>query len=221
MPSPVSYKWDDDSEKKYATIIVTALSAIILQFDRVIFHVNFMDGLSILTALKLRYKHPAAWQSLFSGNKKRRDQLNDMPPGTAHAAKLFAQEKRLYELSDLIISVTGYMKDFLEERYSLDPKKITVIPNGLNYRRFQVCTDGEKRDLKARLGFASFEKIVLFTGRIDQCKGIDFLIDAFEEACSRENNLRLVIVGEGRIESMIQKPGFMIYGNSLRLLCRL
>jgi len=197
-------------EKRYASSIVNLLSNLISKNGKVIFQINYIDGLPLIKKLKERYSHPvisvvhfAQWQELFNGNKIKLRGLNIDKPSN-NIEYTLSLEKEMYELSDRIISVTSYMKDFLINEYGIKRNKIDVITNGLNVRQ-QIFSNEEKEKLKHKLGFKSDEKIVLFCGRIDPSKGIFFLLEAFVEACKILNNIRLVVVGQGDIQECLQK----------------
>ena len=85
----------------------------------VIFQLNYIDDLQIGKLLKERYDHPvisvvhfAQYQQLFNGNRNKLNGLNIDNPSDNVEYTLFT-EKELYRISDHIVSVTGYMKDFL------------------------------------------------------------------------------------------------------------
>jgi len=60
----------------------------------------------------------------------------------------------------------------------------------------QLASEGKSR-LKEKYKIAPDEKIILYEGRLDQIKGISFLIKAFREVLKHEPNSRLWIVGDG------------------------
>jgi len=219
IPSPSSNKSKNNSfQKRYASAVVYLLSDFIPQNGNVIFQMNYLDDLSIACKLKEKYKYPvmsivhfAEWQQLFDGNRKKLSGLNiDQPSNNTEFT--LSKEKEFYHVSDHIVSVTFYMKDFLINDYGINPEKITVVPNGLDYSKYGTISKDEQSSLRHRLGFVKNEIIVLFSGRIDPCKGIFYLLDAFEEACKQNFNLRLVLLGQGNIEDC-QKRLQSSFGN--------
>lgn len=212
IPSPSSHSSQDNSlEKKYASAVVSLLSDFIPQNGNVIFQMNYLDDLSIARKLKEKYKYPvisivhfAQWQQLFDGNRKKLLGINiDLPSNNIEFT--LSKEKEFYLVSDHIVSVTRYMKDFLINDYGIIPEKITVISNGLDYSKYGTISKDERNSLKQRLGFGNDEIIVLFSGRIDPCKGIFYLPEAFEEACKHNHNLKLVLLGQGNIQDCQKK----------------
>jgi glycosyltransferase len=207
IPLPVqSSPQNNLYDKRYASTVVRLLSDIIPQNGNVIFQINYLDDLSIAIKLKEKYKYPvisivhfAQWQQLFDGNWKRLEGLCIDQP-TNNIEFTLSREKEFYMVSDHIVSVTRYMKDFLIDEYGMKSEKITVIPNGLDYNKYEILSIDERNSLKQRLGFGKDEIIILFSGRIDPCKGIYFLLDAFEEACKQNQKLKLVLLGQGNIQ---------------------
>lgn len=72
-------------------------------------------------------------------------------------------------------------------------EKVRIIPNGLDLSQFQCLP--EKGKFFEKYPSLQDKKYVLFLGRINQKKGIDLLIEAFN-MFSKESDLYLVIAGE-------------------------
>jgi len=72
-------------------------------------------------------------------------------------------------------------------KYIKDP--FTVIPNGVNVEKFEDAKPLEKyRDGKIN---------ILFVGRFNKRKGVEFLVKAFDNVVQKEKNVRLMLVGKG------------------------
>jgi glycosyltransferase len=212
IPSPrLSSHQNNLFEKRYSSIVVKLLSDVIPKDGDVVFQMNYIDDLPIIKKLKEKYKHKvisvvhcAQWQQLFNGNRQKLIGLNINHPENNIEFTLF-NEKEMYHVSDRIVSITSYMKDFLVEHYGITPYKINIIPNGINFSRFQILSQEEKLKRKHNLGFSPYEKIILFSGRIDPGKGIFFLLDAFVDVCNHRDDLRLVLLGQGDIQECLAK----------------
>lgn len=211
VPSPSNkFPQTINSDIKYASAVVKLLSNYIPQQDRVIFQMNHTDDFPIMRALKKYYNYPiivvvqfAAWQQLFEGNRRKFTGFNlDKPSNNIDF--LFSNEREFYRLSDHIVSVTNYMRDFLIEEYGIPEGKISVIRNGFNQKKHRRGFANKKYALRKKLGFRDDDFILLFSGRIDSSKGIFYLIEAFEEVCKTHENLRLILIGEGEIQKCFQ-----------------
>jgi len=226
IPSPIFQSAQNNYfEKKYASAVVRLLSDFMPKNGNVIFQINYIDDLPIAVRLKECFNFPvisivhfAQWQQIFEGNRKKLAGLNIDKPSNNIEFTL-SQERDIYRLSDHIVSVTDYMKEFLVNEYAIDPEKITVIHNGLDYSEYKSISKEKKNELRKKLGFQRDDIIILFSGRIDPCKGIIFLIEAFEQACKQNPDLRLVLLGQGNIQDCQKKlqssfgkvtyPGFL------------
>lgn len=202
IPSPKLFSLLSLGTEKYAARIVDLLTPYINNSEGIIFQINHVDALPIAKILKTKYEYPvisivhsAQWQFIFNGNKQKFEQSWDSNIQNPHM-KPIEEEKELYCLSNLIISVTDYMKEFLIKYYCIPEEKIIVIHNGIDDSIFHLPSVKEKLKIKNSLGFKKDEKIILFSGRLDQSKGLYFLIDAFREVVKIYSNIRLVLVGE-------------------------
>ena len=59
--------------------------------------------------------------------------------------------------------------------YQLKPEKTTVIYNGLKDEGRMIAKE-ERKKMKQSLSFDAEDSIILFVGRLDSIKGVDFLI---------------------------------------------
>ena len=112
----------------------------------------------------------------------------------------FDTENHTYQLVDKIITVTKHGKDHLVKK-GVEADKIEVIHNGIDPSHF-----GTKNiNILEKYGLERNEKIILYSGRIDPIKGLDYLCDAFELLLEKIPGCRLVIAGNGNYESLIKK----------------
>lgn len=200
-----------DPEIKYASSVVHILSDFIPQNEQVIFQLNYFEELCIAKALKQRYSYPivcvvhlAQYQQLFNGNKNKLIGLNIYKPLTQAECTL-NKEMEFYSAADHIISVTGYMKEFLISFYNIEPSKISIIPNGLDLKTDSACNEKDKLRLRGLFGFRKEDYIILYVGRIDACKGLSFLAQAFQLACRKRKDMKLVVIGQGSFDELQSK----------------
>jgi D-inositol-3-phosphate glycosyltransferase len=99
-------------------------------------------------------------------------------------------ERQLVRDCHHIITATEKEKDDLILHYGALPKKIRIIPCGVNLNLFQPI---DKEVAKQQLGFDD-KKIILFVGRIEPLKGIDQLLRAMTYLPNGQR-LRLVVIG--------------------------
>lgn len=88
-------------------------------------------------------------------------------------------------------------------RYSfVDEKKISVIPNGISLEEFDKIDCIDASSGKGTLEKGSF---LLYIGRLDSLKGIQYLIKAFQRIRKKNNGLKLVIAGRGEFEPYLRR----------------
>lgn len=105
-------------------------------------------------------------------------------------------ERGVISRSDRIVAATPAEHAQLEWLYGADPKKIIVIPPGVDTSHFYPIPADEARQY---VGLGPESRMILFVGRIEPLKGVATLIQAV--ACLRLKNLpepvHLVVIGGG------------------------
>jgi glycosyltransferase involved in cell wall biosynthesis len=75
----------------------------------------------------------------------------------------------------------------------------SVVPNGVDARRFVPAGPAERAGLRARLGLPADEVVALFVGRLERRKGLDILLAAWADLVRRGDAPRLLIAGPGEM----------------------
>jgi len=122
------------------------------------------------------------------------------------------------------IAVTQKAKSVLELE-GVPAEKITIIPPGIDIDNFRP----KKKDISMlkKYGIKKGDVTILFTGRLIYDKGIEDLIYAFKLLCDKHDNIRLLILGKGKLKKNISKTlerygivdkvifmGFLPYGQT-------
>lgn len=103
-------------------------------------------------------------------------------------------EKKTYQICDKIICVSKDSKKILTDKYHINSNKITIIPNGVDLNKLYPIEKIEKID-----------NSLLYVGRIDSRKGIDFLIQAMALVKMQNPNVILFIGGKGKLIPELKK----------------
>jgi glycogen(starch) synthase len=89
--------------------------------------------------------------------------------------------------ADRVITVSGYMKNQLMERYGVPGDKIEVVHNSINPKEY----------LGRGVRFGLDERVVLFLGRLTLQKGPDYFLRAARRVLEKHRDVRFVVVGTG------------------------
>src|SRR3954471_16814579 len=100
-------------------------------------------------------------------------------------------ERRTMATADRIVAAAEVDKAHMLEAYAASPRKIVVVPGGVNLEMF---APGDRQAARRRLGLGP-EATLLFVGRIQRLKGIDVLIRAAAELQEDVGRLRVLVVG--------------------------
>ncbi len=95
-----------------------------------------------------------------------------------------------------LIAVSKPILKFLPK--NLKKIKMRIIPNGIDLEVFNPKNKKIKRFLDGKIN-------ILFVGRMDKRKGLNYLIDAYNSLKKKYENVRLIVVGEGNYEKKWRK----------------
>lgn len=104
-------------------------------------------------------------------------------------------EKRTYQLADRIVAVSEATKNALVEQYKIPENKVTVIHNAVDTSRFY------------HLDIPKNPHSLLYVGRIDKRKGIEFLIQSMPIVRNQIPDVQLLVGGKG---SYLEKMKFLV-----------
>jgi glycosyltransferase involved in cell wall biosynthesis len=103
------------------------------------------------------------------------------------------RSKELLDNLNFVVAVSRYIKDRVSEIAPFNCE-VKCVYNGLNLNRF--CDNNHRGNLilQKKFDIKEGELVILFTGRLQETKGIKILIEAFIEI-STNYNAKLLIVG--------------------------
>ncbi|MFH1510280.1 MAG: glycosyltransferase family 4 protein [Candidatus Woesearchaeota archaeon] len=108
---------------------------------------------------------------------------------------VYETEREGFHAADKILAVSNFTKQKVVYHYGIDPAKVEVVHNGVEFAEQVPGPRIEKRD-----------KVVLFLGRITIQKGPEYFLYAARMVLNIEKNVKFVVVGTGDMESfMIEK----------------
>lgn len=177
--------------------------------DTLLFHLNSNLEYPFISLAKEKFPtckivftlHYLEWAFILKGNYRyfkniiqhEKESLSDQEK---NIFALYERDKLLYKSVDHLITLSKFTTQHLSEDYRIPSDKIHFIPNGIKDGGFTLSSN-RKKMLKSNFYFNQSEKIILFVGRLDEGKGLHFLIRAFKKVLQQDRNCRLVIAGEG------------------------
>ena len=165
-------------------------------------HLIFAPLFSVIAGLKARsgnydIVHINAYWSEFAGLFIRKSILtvHDVglleEKGILNKIKVFILRKAM-EKAEKVVTVSEKEKKRIAENFGIDERKIKVIPNGVDLKKYNPKNHGEGVREKYGLGD---ERIILSVGRYSRNKGYEYLIGAIKEVNREFKDACLIIAG--------------------------
>lgn len=110
--------------------------------------------------------------------------------------------KKISQYFDHFICPANHTVHSLRDILLVAPSKMTVINHGIKDEYADYKKD-IKKIWKKNFFLSSKTQIIVFVGRLDKIKGVNFLISAFEKVLIEKTNVHLFIAGEGNFEELI------------------
>jgi glycosyltransferase involved in cell wall biosynthesis len=107
----------------------------------------------------------------------------------------------LYQMVDRIICHSDTVKTRLEKEFSVSPEKISVIPHGPFF--YDLPSTPSNQTLQS-FDFDPRKLHVLWQGIMSPYKGIDLLLESWQQVEATVGNVNLFIVGTGPLELLEQ-----------------
>lgn len=101
------------------------------------------------------------------------------------------------------LSCSEQAAQFMFPSTIINQGKYKIVRNGIDVKKFQFSIDARK-NYRQLLG-VNGKKVVLHVGRFSSVKNHEFLIDIFYNLQKKENNVCLLLVGEGETQKIIKQ----------------
>jgi glycogen synthase len=102
----------------------------------------------------------------------------------------------------LIVTISKYSLEKIENYYGVDAAKVRIVPNGVDPEEFKPVAETDREGGRRRFGLGS-EPCVLFVGSLIPRKGLPFLVEAAEKIVKEYSGTKFVIVGEGPLKNRL------------------
>ena len=100
----------------------------------------------------------------------------------------------------LFVANSEMIREALVTRFEVDPSRIEVIPNGVDWSRFNIDVRAKRDEMRARHGIPADAKLVLFSGMDFRRKGLEEATAGFVEFAVRDPKAWFACVGPGYTE---------------------
>ncbi len=111
-------------------------------------------------------------------------------------------ELRGIDLADRVICVSGALAEEVKAIYGASQDKIAVLYNGINVERFNAEVDASS--VRAKIGIATDDPVVLYVGRLAWQKGPDLLLGAARPLLHHYPDAKLLFVGDGDMRPALE-----------------
>jgi glycosyltransferase len=186
----------------------------------IVFHINFMEHESLICNLKKVFRckiliviHYTEWSFLVKGDFEKLQKIYQKPlktikdPTEKAAVEYLKSDLKMLPQTDKIVCIAEHTVKEFQMFGALKDREIEIIPNALKDSYYPL-TQTEKAELRKRCHIAENEKIILFAGRLDEVKGVKFLIDAFKNVLANFPQSRLIIAGDGDFDNLLKEAAF-------------
>ncbi len=106
-------------------------------------------------------------------------------------------EKEGMERADKVIAVSNFTKDIITNKYGINPEKIEVVYNGIDFVEEESLMENVHKIKKAG------KQLVLFVGRLTLQKGPDYFVKVAEKICESTEDVYFVISGSGDMQEYL------------------
>lgn len=132
---------------------------------------------------KLRHKPFILWTGLWQH-----------PETPIHKVSRFFTNA-IYRHSDALVVYGSHIKQYLMS-VGVAEERIFIAPHAVNNDLFnKEVSTGAKESLKSKIGLSG--KVILYVGRLEKCKGIEYLIEAAKDI---KDDFHLLFIGCGNMK---------------------
>ncbi len=104
-----------------------------------------------------------------------------------------------------LIAVSETVKSYLKCRLPGLVNDVIVINNGINIDNIKLLDDTEKVKLRNAFNISESEYVISFFGRLESHKAPDFFVESISSIMEEFKNIKILIVGEGKLREKIEK----------------
>lgn len=120
---------------------------------------------------------------------------NDVIPETEADERYIPLTKKLLGMASIVICPSQYFVNVLKNDFDMEAEKLVIYPSGgVNTDLFRKT---DKLAAIKKLNLSSDNRYVGYISRIEKNKGWDIFLEACAKIVDKEDNIRLIVVGDG------------------------
>lgn len=186
--------------------------------DRIVFQFNYFQHRPLASLLKGQYPHSRIiltvhylnWCFELKGNVVSMRKIiakgyETKDDTERRVVSSFADEKTFLHLADEVLVLSKRTKAILINDYEVSEDKAHLVFNGMG--NCVCCRTSSHNSKKCQ---KDVQRIILYVGRLDEIKGLKYLMNAFEEIANKHPDTHLVIVGDGDFQP------YLVQGRKLK-----
>ena len=104
---------------------------------------------------------------------------------------------------DAVIAISKAVERHLRHDFKVAGEKVFLVESGIDLEEFVLVDDAAKKECRARFNLGD-EPVVGIVARLSDVKGQDILIEAMSKVVPHVRNAKLLLVGEGKMESVLR-----------------
>jgi glycosyltransferase involved in cell wall biosynthesis len=112
--------------------------------------------------------------------------------------------KLLAQKASIAIANSQATIEALKQTAGFTEQSAHVVTNFVDFARFDHALYDRQKTRDA-LGIAEDKKVVGFVGRLDNCKGVDLLIEAAAILCKKDPQYHFIIIGHGAQRNQLEQ----------------
>jgi glycosyltransferase involved in cell wall biosynthesis len=110
----------------------------------------------------------------------------------------------LYRMASCLVSVSLNLALSIKINYWLPESKIKIITNGIDTSYYSPNLE-VRLLMRNELHFSDNDFVIVFSGRLDPVKNFNLLLEVFDYCHKSDENIKLLIVGDGPERSKIEQ----------------
>ena len=147
------------------------------------------------------------WKTVYKATLQRSDDLETIQ----RTGRMGRVRARLLKLADGVVAMSPVMVGKFGERLR---DRLLIVPQGVDARRFRPRSAEERRDLRAALGLDPDDRVALFCGALIERKGVDILVEAWQQVRRELPRATLLMVGPTHRDGL-DEPEFRAFSQAI------